>query len=324
MSIEDRVDRLENASIEFDDLFSQVVIPAEKEALVKKYLPSTKKATMEIFPASIEGAFLLTLERLGLITFEQESRLEVIRNQYDDFIFERSEYIANHPVSERSVVSIHGHTIEILSYGSDLKLDPEHLQELHEVLDKIYLVSPELVQNYLKIFAVNDYNAESKDYALNGENISRASDSKSRGIKLTQLGFNMHIEHRVGGMDNFAGTIVHEIGHALPVIFPEVINKWRKHLDYIPILKDGEVNDSDWQKITRENGQVGFKHVARGLVSVRGEQGVPKDLDRLPSAYAAFSPDEDLSDSFALYILNSDKLDKERKQFFIDLFKVEK
>jgi len=126
------------------------------------------------------------------------------------------------------------------------------------------------------------------------------------------------INHRVKGVSNFEGTMVHEITHALAD--KETSTEWKRRFGW-------KVNEEKWDRIKRS----GLMEELR----VTPQKDWPKlhpnifemirvwEIDepkRCVTDYAKLGPEDDLAESMVAALCNPDVLDKRRLMFLRDRF----
>jgi len=268
------------------------------------------------FPDNPRAAYLLAKKGCYHITEEELKELE-------PYCF----FPEEHPqmrkfIRDTKTLKANGHQVEIVNRNPDPEtdLDEQHLKIIEETLRLITNRTPQIAQRLLKIFLLNKRDTEKQEYGPNGEWTKRQCDDIPTGIVLTQQGYRFDIDHRIKGISNLQGTIVHELGHILPYLYPEFADKFRTALGYHAIreIEKGTVTlpDDEWEK-TIQGNEVIFVHKPTGKKSYSG--WVPKDLSLLPSDYACFYPNEDISDSFVAWMFGK-PLDTTRQKLFDDLF----
>lgn len=174
-----------------------------------------------------------------------------------------------------------------------------------------------LIPKLLKIFIVSKVGVEQQEYAPNGEITKRQCDKNPTGIVLTQRGYKIDIPHRIPGITNLEGTIVHELGHFIQKYFPGFEAQWYEALNYQSLVFDGEQsNPPGWVKVKEEDREV-FKHIETKIKSYSGI--VPQDPEKLPTSYAGFYPVEDIAESFVCWLFDK-PLAPKRKELFDDFF----
>lgn len=270
------------------------------------------------FPGNERAAFLAA--KRNLYHLEPEEMKE-----FESYSF----FPEEHPtrtkfIRERQIIKIGDHTIEILNLNPNINLDHDHIRSITKVISMIHNLSPQFSNYLLKIFIILRKDTDSEDYGKNGYVTRRQSDVTpeglhlNRGIVLTQEGYRSDLGHRIPGVNNLEGTIVHEFGHILHSFNQELTDLFTEALGYHRIEDTQGVWTDGWTKIhDPEKEEILFTHKKTGLKSKSGY--VVQDLSKLPSSYACFNLSEDICESFVAWLFGK-PLDDTRKKIFDDFF----
>jgi len=270
------------------------------------------------FPDNQRAAFLLAKKRCFSLTADEAK-------EFEPYCF----FPEEHPnlrafIKDRKTIAIGDKKIEVVNRNPnvDVVLDYEHMRIIRETLERVTAQASQTVQQLRKIFLIKQEKAEQEEYGPNGEWTKRQCDDVPTGIVLTQQGYRYDIPHRVEGINNLQGTIVHELGHALYYLYPNFVPKFKESLGYHPIRtidyegKTVTIIEGGWESIVQDSNVV-FVHKPSSKKTYTGV--VPRDLDLLPSNYACFGLEEDIAESFVAWIFDK-PLDGVRKGLFNELF----
>jgi len=269
------------------------------------------------FPGNPRPAFLLAKMRVCGLTPEELKEFE----QYDFFPEEHpreTPFIRERREIEIRIDEERTHNVEIVNKAPKIDLDDEHIRVIEETLQKIAGLAPQIVEKLRKIFVIEELGSEEAEYAPNGYVTKRQCDKHDTGIVLKQRGYRTDISHRIAGVSNLEGTITHEFGHIICSLFPDFVKKWRETLGYHRIEDlDGKILDG-WKKHHDKKREIIEYYNAE--TEMKSRTGlVPADLSKLPSCYACFNIQEDISDSFVAWVFGK-PLDEKRKGLFKELF----
>ena len=126
------------------------------------------------------------------------------------------------------------------------------------------------------------------------------------------------ISHRVEGVSNFEGTLVHEFTHAL--VGKEISNEWKRRFGW-------KVNQKKWDKIKRlglieelnATPQKDWGNLHPDIFNLVRvwETDEPQ---RCVTDYAKLGPEDDIAESMVAAVCNPEVLDKRRLFFLQDKF----
>jgi len=216
---------------------------------------------------------------------------------------------------DRLEVAFGDRRIEISNY-SDIKLSADQLKELEKVIAEFSQINNGVALEELKsVFIDNEQpvDPEHKD-GLNGMGI----ENNDGIIKLYPRALKS-IQHRVKGVSNFEGTLIHELTHVLAAktsLDKEWAQKfgWEQNQEKIEELQRIGLMDKLWT--TPQKDWSSLHPDIWNLVRV-WENDHP---ERCVTDYARRGPEDDLADSMVAAMRNPEILDEERFKFLRERF----
>lgn len=218
-------------------------------------------------------------------------------------------------------IDFYGHKIQLISQENATPFTDKHVERIIPILEFYWLIDPRVVQGYTQFVSENkDEVSENGRFPLNGENgscIGKESEGAHGAIYFTKLGMDISIPHRIssadnqgeeGFVDNFSGTVAHEIAHGGAITHQ--------------VRPAGFFYDTDLRnQFYREwQNQFGWEHsIVDGKVVFRTSQ--PEKCIGGTDGYAAISPEEDMPDSLAALILNPNIVHPEKREFLKEKIK---
>lgn len=228
--------------------------------------------------------------------------------------------------------------INLSSEKEAVEFSEDHKEKITEVVEAFSRIDPELVKNFNKFKSVND--PDRKFYGIFPANahIIKGNDDKW-GIEFFNAGMDTKKAHRIsstenpnesGFVDNFSGTLAHEITHGgtTAKIFndrkfnEEFIKEWREKFGWkniFPAIKSNETGkweiskqppegwgknkDGKWQK--GDYVIMGVEYTTMPEACIGGKNGYSASVDMY----------EDICDGVASYLLNPSILNKDKRVF---------
>jgi hypothetical protein len=307
-------------------------IPPQEKAMIEKILsqilslplnPNQQKVAESFVSKAVydfsnneRAAFLSAKNSLCGLTPEELKEFE----QYSFFPEEHPRELKF--IRERREVTVKigekVHKVEIVNRAGSIKLDEEHIEIIKGTLERVARLTPEVVGELRKIFIIEEPESENAEYGANGSVTKRQCDKYFTGIVLKQRGYRTDISHRIAGVSNLEGTIVHELGHIICSLYRDFSIEWMKTLKYHRVEDNSGNIAEGWVKLYYpEKDEIEYLHLETGIKSKIGL--VPADLSKLPSQYAGFYPPEDICESFVAWVFGK-PLDEERKRLFEEIF----
>ncbi len=217
------------------------------------------------------------------------------------------------PLVQTKEIDFHGHHIQLLTEQGGIPFSETHIEAINEILEKFWSIDPQIVRGYLQFISQNREEISDHGFPLNGENGPLRNHKHTVGgaIYFTKRGMDTATAHRIsstnkvnaeGFVDNFSGTLVHELAHGTN---PDRHERPAGFL-YNDIIRNAF--DQAWQK------QFGWHHQLKdGRVQTWTTQ--PEKCIGGAKGYAATTWQEDIPDSVAACLLNSPILHAEKRNF---------
>lgn len=213
---------------------------------------------------------------------------------------------------EQIEVSINGKQIVIYNFNSEIPFNDKYLADTITVLENYAKHFPQVIDklNYILIDnkqAPSHYGDDEK-FPLNG------STGRTTGvITLYPKGLDRRL-HRVPGVDNFKGTLTHELTH---LIWTEWEKEWKDHFPkYLIDPKGDQFREEVIKYQGRTFGVIYDKQTGYRIFSGQ----VPKYSEQYLNNYTWIQDVEDICDSMVAYIHNPKLLEDVSKTKF-DLLK---
>lgn len=180
------------------------------------------------FPDNLRATYLLAKQKCYGLNKEEFQELE------PNCFFPEEAPNLQRFIRERIVIEINGSKIEIVNRITDreIALDPARIEIIKKTLKRVVEKVPPLIPKLLKIFIVSKDDVEQQEYAPNREITKRQCDKNPTGMVLTQRGYRIDISHRIPGITNLEGTIVHELGYFIQKYFLGFEAHWYEALNY--------------------------------------------------------------------------------------------
>lgn len=198
---------------------------------------------------------------------------------------------------EQFDIVFEGRKIEVVNF-SDVGLTPEQLAELQTIISQFSQIKDGAVFDKIKSIYVD--NVQPVDSEL-PEGVNGRSVESEDGIVTLYPRALQPIPHRVEGVSNFKGTIIHEFAHSIED--SETKERWEqafgwtvdqekmKELERTGLKEKLEMTRSrDWGKLSQYYPGVDIEKLTRVWKI--------KEPKRCINDYAKLSPDDDFCDSF--------------------------
>ncbi len=239
---------------------------------------------------------------------------------------------------ESRKILIENHEIKLLSGKEAVEFSEDHKQKIAEVLSRFSEIDPELAKGFSEFESTNA--PEAKYYGVFPANARIIKGSGDKwGIEFFNAGMDMKKSHRIsstedsddeGFVDNFSGTLAHEITHGGTHVRifsdrkfnDEFIHEWREKFGWkeiFPTVKNSETDKWEISKVPAE----GWKKNEKGKLQKEDYIVMRNEYTTMPEAcvggkngYAArVNMTEDICDSVAAYLLNPHILNEDKREF---------
>jgi hypothetical protein len=214
-------------------------------------------------------------------------------------------------------INYKGHRIELIIEEGALLFSDNHKTAIIKILDFYWDIDPNIIKGISQLVSLNkDAMTDDGRFPLNGENrpLYGGKESTYGGIYFTKRGMSEDIAHRVstsdkpnspGFVDNFSGTLAHELTHGGSIDEPPYPGGFFKNIDFRKKFS------LQWQQLFGWK----WKHKPDEKPSIKFYTTAPEKCIGGRDGYAAIRSEEDIGDSMAAYILNPSILHSDKKLF---------
>lgn len=223
---------------------------------------------------------------LQAYNYGSELSLEQIEKQVKDKIVGESWWLLKYWQEkglphEQLVVNVENKELQIFNYGA--LLNEAQIKTIREVITKLAQI------NNGQILRDNRYILIDNNEKVDGKSGNPRNGVTLGSMKAIQLYPNAlkPIEHRVKGVSNLEGTLIHEYGHVLHSV--DFQNKWLK--------------ENSWKMVSEEEMKMIDDHT---------HLWVNEEPEKLPTDYARFNHKEDICESLVVALKNPSALDPTR------------
>lgn len=222
---------------------------------------------------------------ISIIVHEEASKEEV-EEKVRQRLVERCWWLKEHwrqkgLPTEQFVVNVGDKRVNLFNFGESL--DERHLGELQGAIeDCASLDGGEIVGGKIEHILIDD---EQPKNTRTGEDMNGYSSREERAVKLYPRALEP-VEHRVKGVSNLEGTVIHELAHRVSVDFR---NRWSERFGWRMLDTPEELPGGDMRYYKNDNPE------------------------RCITEYAAIDPGEDICESVVGALRAHGQLDSERR-----------
>jgi hypothetical protein len=187
------------------------------------------------------------------------------------------------PTEEILIKNSNGLSLNLYNFGKELSSQQE--KEIIDAINKMAYLVPKEEQSKVRYILIDNEQATNPNdnSAQNG-----ASASKTNSIILYPQALK-NISHRVEGVSNLTGTVIHELSHGY--LEKLILEAWKKEFEW----KHSDVD------IILPSGNMQFETTSHP--------------ENCVTEYAKYSPKEDIVESMVAALENPDLLDSKRLEF---------
>lgn len=251
-----------------------------------------------------------------------------------------SEKTADNRIEEKSIF-FQNQEIK-LHFEEGVEFNEQHIEKMNKILNLFVEIDPDFLKKFYRFNSENNKKEEIRGaFPLSAINTFPSGTTKNIEILFFRRGMNIDIPHRTssssdsqddGFVDNFSGTLAHELTHGSPNIklFSDIrfntdfVVEWQERFGWKKVFPP--IKDENGRWTYSKDPSEGWRKNEDGrwqkddyIVMKEDYTSMPEKCIGGKNGYAAsFNVSEDICDSVAAFLLNSSTLDEEKCQFLKD------
>jgi len=215
---------------------------------------------------------------------------------------------------EQFDVAFEGRRLEVANF-SDVSLTKDQLEELQRIIAEFSQIKDGEVFDKVKSICVDNLQPIDPETK---EGVNGMGAEKDDGIVKLYPRALKPISHRVEGVSNFAGTVIHELAHAVETSETQV--EWRERFEWLLNSdKIGELRKLGLMEKLKSTPQKDWVNLHPDIWNLVRFWTIMQP-ERCVTDYAKLSPEDDFAESMVAALRNPDLLDSQRSRFLKNNF----
>ena len=212
---------------------------------------------------------------------------------------------------EQFDITFSGRKIEMANF-SEAKLTKDQLGDLEKIIAEFSQIKNGEVFDKIKSICVDN---EQPTDPETGKGLNGMAVEKGDGIIKLYPRALEPIPHRVEGVSNFEGTVIHEFSHAIALVEPEINDEWRKKFGWKKDEKKiEEIYELGLMDELKETPQKDWGAIHPNIWVLTRIWNVAEPR-RCVTDYAKLGPEDDFAESMVAALRNPEVLDTRRRVF---------